>query len=55
MPYIVNAASLYGTGNLPKFRDDLFNAKIREIVKENRSQLTVSLYNTCSFWYFKFK
>ena len=25
VPYIVNAASLYGTGNLPKFRDDLFN------------------------------
>ena len=24
VPYIVNAASLYGTGNLPKFEEDLF-------------------------------
>ncbi len=26
-PYIVNAASLYGTGQLPKFEEDLFAAK----------------------------
>ncbi|CAL7962786.1 serine--tRNA ligase [Gammaproteobacteria bacterium] len=25
VPNLVNAASLFGTGNLPKFRDDLFN------------------------------
>ena len=27
VPYMVNSASLYGTGNLPKFYDDLFHIK----------------------------
>ncbi|MFT7054275.1 MAG: seryl-tRNA synthetase, partial [Psychromonas sp.] len=27
VPYLVNADSLYGTGQLPKFGDDLFNTK----------------------------
>ncbi len=30
-PYLVNAASLYGTGQLPKFADDLFKVEERDL------------------------
>ncbi len=30
-PYLVNAASLYGTGQLPKFADDLFKVEDRDL------------------------
>jgi seryl-tRNA synthetase len=33
VPYLVNGASLFGTGNLPKFEDDLFAVPRRDAEK----------------------
>jgi seryl-tRNA synthetase len=38
VPYLVNAWSLYGTGQLPKFREDLFNIHYSEEDKKNNEE-----------------
>ena len=46
VPYLVNSDSLYGTGQLPKFGEDLFHTEpLTEKVNDNPTQLPLYSYS----------
>lgn len=46
VPYLVNADSLLGTGQLPKFKKDLFTLKVADTLSENESERELFLIPT---------